>query len=135
MGENASGFSLMESLMTLLVLSIGLLGLGQLQARLWLNLGEVHPTADADLLAVNLTEITPIAWLTKTEKRSAASLLEPVVSADIDQYQAPPPRDALAITNVNLHWTAPSGAHSLALETVRNTRLDPLDTRWLVPAD
>ncbi len=135
MRKNTSGFSLMESLITLLVLSIGLLGLSQLQARLWLNLGELHTAADAGLLGANLAEIIPVAWLAETEKRSAATLLEPIVIAEIDHYQAPPPRDSLAITNVDLHWTAPSGQRSLFLETLRNTHLDPLNTRWLLPAD
>jgi Tfp pilus assembly protein PilV len=135
MRKNTTGFSLIEALMTLLVLSIGLLGLGQLHARLWITAGELHTSADAGLLAANLTEIVSVAWLAEAEKQSAATLLEPVIHAEISQYQVPPPRDFLTVTDVDLHWTAPSGGHSLSLETLRNTRLDPLDTRWLLPAN
>jgi hypothetical protein len=125
----------MESLVKLLVLSIGLLGLGQLQARLWVGAGDLHTSANAGLLGTNLLEIASIAWLTEAEKHSVATAFEPAVSADIRRHGAPPPHDVLSITDVRLHWVRPSGAHSLSLATLRNTRLDPLDTRWLLPAN
>ena len=53
----------MESLVTLLVFSIGMLGLGQLQARLWVNSGDIHSANLALLIAENVTELIEINTL------------------------------------------------------------------------
>jgi Tfp pilus assembly protein PilV len=124
----------MESLVTLLVLSIGLLSLGQLQAQLWVNAGELHTRANAGLLTTSLMEIAAVAWLSEAEKLSAATLFEPSVTAELSYHMAPRPHEFLAVTDLAVHWTLPSGEHSVSLNTMHNTRLDPLDTRWLLPA-
>jgi prepilin-type N-terminal cleavage/methylation domain-containing protein len=135
MDNRTAGFSLMESLITLLVLSIGLLGLGQLQARLWVNAGELHTRGDAGLLGANLMEIAPVAWLSEAEKHSAAMLFEPAVSTEISRHRSQPPSDFLMVTDLNVHWVLPSGEHSLSLASTHNTSLDPRGTRWLLPAN
>lgn len=135
MRKATAGFGLVEALITLLVLGIGLLGLGQLQARLWVGAGELHSRAIAGLLGANLTEMASATWLTEAELEGAASGFEPAITAELSQYQAPLPQDALSVTDLELHWELPSGKHTLSVETLRNTRLDPLDTRWLLPAN
>jgi Tfp pilus assembly protein PilV len=129
MRNNTAGFSLIESLITLLVLSTGLIGLGQLQARLWLNAGELHTNGTAGLLAENLLEVASVAWLAEAEKYRAATRFQPAINARISVHQ---PDDSLSVTDLDLRWASPSGEHSLSLETIRNTRLDPLDTHWLL---
>jgi Tfp pilus assembly protein PilV len=55
--KHSHGISLIEALITLLVLSIGLLGLGQLQARLWSSSAKLHATSNAYLLGTEYLEI------------------------------------------------------------------------------
>lgn len=56
MSDKAPGFSLIEALITLVVLSVGLLGLGQLQVQLWRASSARHMQADALLSTENHLE-------------------------------------------------------------------------------
>jgi len=132
MGENTHGFSLIESLVALLVVTIGLLGLGQLQARLWVGSGELHTAGTAFLLAESLLEITPVSWLPDTPKQAQAALFEPGLHAEIAHYPLPAAGASLASTRIDVHWTSPAGDASLSLLRTLNAGLDPLDTRWLL---
>ena len=79
MHKNAQGFSLIEALITLLVLSVGMLGLGQLQARLWAGAGDLHALAGAYLLGENLLEISPLTWLPASTGQNLAKQSEPAI--------------------------------------------------------
>ena len=68
------GFSLLESLILLLVLSISMLGLGQLQVRLWVKAGSLHTLDEAYLLAVNLIEINEINSLFSLNSRNRSHI-------------------------------------------------------------
>jgi Tfp pilus assembly protein PilV len=129
--SNIAGFSLIEALVTLLVLSTGLLALGQLQARLWLNAAELHTGANAGLLAANLMETAAATWLPEAEKNAALTQFQPIISAVIRVRQPALPGDSLSVTDLNIRWASPSAVHSVSLGGIRNARLDPLDTRWL----
>lgn len=132
MGKNTCGFSLIESLVALLVVSIGLLGLGQLQARLWAGAGELHTAGSAFLLAESLLEITPVSWLADTRKQAHAALFEPGFHTRITRYPLPAASAPLTATRVDVHWSSPTGDASLSLVRSLNPGLDPLDTRWLL---
>jgi len=135
MKKNLRGISLIEALITLLVLSIGLLGLGQLQARLWSSSGKLHATSNAYLLGMEYLEIL-----------SAKQMIDPDLVAD-------PPLQALRSgtlfnTDVSLRddeplieaeirvgWEDRGGSQSVRLESATGTVSHAFDTRWLLPTD
>lgn len=132
MGKNTRGFSLIESLVALLVVGIGLLGLGQLQARLWAGASELHTAGTAVLLAGSLLEITPVTWLPAAPKQAHAALFEPGLHAEIAHDPLPAAGASLVSTRVDVHWTSPTGDASVSLAKALDAGLDPLDSRWLL---
>ena len=122
----------MESLVTLLVFSIGMLGLGQLQARLWVNSGDIHSANLALLIAENVTELIEINTLileTNTEKPSLA----PYVSLPGFTYeQSVRTLPSTTTTEVQVSWHRPSGTDSATLRTGFSTRLLAIDAAWLL---
>ncbi len=135
MKRYAGGISLIEALITLLVLGIGLLGLGQLQARLWSSSGNLHATSTAWLLESTYLEI-----LTATQ----------IIAPDLI---APPPLqilrsgtlfntavsiskgEQLTRTEIRVIWEDRHGPQLVGLESVTNTISRAFDTRLLLPAD
>ena len=132
MEKNTHGFSLIEALVALLVVSIGLLGLGQLQARLWAGAGELHTAGTAFLLAGSLLEIAPVTWLPAPAKQAYAALFEPGLRAEIAHYPLPAASASLVSTRIDVHWSSPTGSASLSLGRALDAGLDPLDSRWLL---
>ena len=133
MHKNAHGFSLLEALVTVLVLSIGLLGLGQLQARLWAGAGDLHMLGDAYLLGENLLEINSLDWLPADTRQALVQQGKPGVSVTID-LPGPGRSDGTVVTStVSLRWRRPSGEQSLHLSASVNTGIAAGDSRWLLP--
>jgi len=132
MEKNTHGFSLIEALVALLVVSIGLLGLGQLQARLWAGAGELHTAGTAFLLAESLLEITPVSWLPAPAKQAHAALFQPGLHAEIAHYPLPATGASLVSTRIDVRWSSPTGNASLSLGRALDAGLDPLDSRWLL---
>lgn len=131
---STAGFGLVEALVTLLVLSIGLLGLGRLQAGLWRSGGDVHAAADALLIAQNLLEITPVDWLPAP---ATDPLPEPAggpVVTHISRSQLSPAFPELTTTRLDLRWQRPSGEQTLDFITIHNNEIRAPDTRWLLPS-
>jgi len=129
-----AGFSLVEALVTLLVLSIGLLGLGRLQAQLWRGSGNLHAAADASLLADNLLEIDPVDWLPETGKNALYKQSGEHFSITIKQFPESTPSENLTSTHLELRWWRPSGELSLQRTITRNDNIAPQDARWLLPS-
>ena len=127
-----AGFTLIESLLALVVLSIGLLGLGQLQARLWLAGSELHTTASAYTLGENLLETGARPWLGAAAAQLRRTPPGPPVRAEVRRYRLPAADGYLATLQVDLHWRAAGGEQSVSLARSRDPRLDPRDTRWLL---
>jgi len=133
MNKNLGGFSLIEALITLLVLTIGLLGLGQLQARLWTVAGDLHTREDAYLLGENLLEISPLTWLPVSAEQNLVKQPETAIVATLDRNNPTDDRSALISTKVNMSWHRSSGKYVLSLSTTVNTNLSGENTRWLLP--
>jgi type II secretory pathway pseudopilin PulG len=127
----AAGFSLIEALVTLLVLSIGLLGLGQLQTRLWRGSGDLHATDDAFLLAHNLLETRPLGWFGQAAPSGNGGK---ALAVQITQSGLPPPFANLTTTRLAVRWQRPSGPKALALTLTWNNRINTRDARWLLPS-
>jgi len=134
-GTVMRGFSLIEALLSMLVLSIGLLGLGQLQARLWVASGRLHTQNSAYQLGMG-----------RLDQALAVQLIAPDLVPDL------PPRVSrggalydirlsvragrqLNETRVQITWTDPAGRQILTLGTASEPTVRVADTRLLLPAD
>ncbi len=129
------GISLIEALVTLLVLSIGLLGLGQLQARLWSSSGKLHATANAWLLGATYLEILTATQIISPDLIAnppvqvlrAGTLFNTTVSLSQD--------DLLTEAEIRVEWEDPSGSQSIRFKSVTDTVSRASDTRLLLPTD
>jgi len=128
MNRNNAGFSLVEALITLLVLSVGLLGLGQLQARLWTGAGDLHRQENAYLLGENLLETDRLTWLTDRPLKTSG------ISVNTVRYPAGTNRDSRKLTTIDLtlQWHQTAGVQSLTLSTTVNSHPEPGYTRCLL---
>ena len=128
------GFSLMEALISLLVLSVGLLGLGQLQAALWKSAGQLYAESEAYVLSASYLERGLSAGATETgaqDNRSAPSVSGYTEFDSVVQVEQ---RGWLTEVNVASHWQDTSGAHTVRLGT-GVYRPDISDSRWLLDPD
>lgn len=129
------GFTLIEAMVSLVVLAIGLLGLGQLQAQLWSASGDLHSSDEAYLLANNrlekfaIREIMAADLIADTRARPAASATRFTVDlARIEQQQ-------LAEARLRIEWQHPRGLRSLSLDTAIYTKFQASDSRLLLAVD
>lgn len=129
------GFSLIEALVSVVVLSIGLLGLAQLQARLWSASGDLHSTDEAYLLASNALEKSAIAQLiaadliTDTTAQIAGSAALFAVDLSLTEQAQ------LAEATVRVDWERQSEIRSLALDSAIYTNARASDNRLLLAVD
>jgi len=129
------GISLIEALITLLVLSIGLLGLGQLQARLWSSSGNLHATSNAWLLGSTFMEI-----LTATQVIApdliATPPLQSLRSGTLFSTAVSITKGAqLTETEIRVRWEDSSGSQAVGLGSVTDTVSRTSDTRLLLPVN
>jgi prepilin-type N-terminal cleavage/methylation domain-containing protein len=129
------GFTLIEALVSVVILSIGLLGLGQLQARLWSASGDLHSSDEAYLLASNTLEKSVIAQViaadliadTTAQLAGSATLF----AVDLSLTE----QEQLAEATVRVEWEHQSGPRSLALDTAIYTNSHAYDNRLLLAAE
>jgi len=129
------GFSLIEALITALVLSIGLLGLGQLQARLWFASGDLHSLSDAYLLANSYLEksITSEFFSTDFSKTPTSPITYP--GTEFKTVLTISPGESIIETDIEILWANREGSHSIQLATAIETPAAFYDARWFLPAD
>jgi len=118
MTRKQNGFSLMESLVAVVVLSIGLLGLGRLQAGLWRSAGQLHARSEAHLLAVSNLE---------------RALYAAPASASAQQHRLSPGGSGYTVFESRLQ-TASKGMVMEMLSSVRWQDSDDINTLKLLTA-
>ncbi len=135
MKKHLHGISLIEALITLLVLSIGLLGLGQLQARLWSSSSKLHATSNAYLLGTTVLEML-----------TATQIIAPDLIADppsqilrsgtlFNTTVSLSENEQLSEADIRVAWEDRSGLLVVNLESVTDTVSRAYDTRLLLPVD
>ena len=135
MPQSQKGFSLMESLISLLVFSIGMLGLGQLQARLWVNSGNIHSANQALLIAENITELIELKALITLGDELAPTLPAYLSPPEFNYEQSVLASGLVTTTAVQVLWQRPSGADSTTLQTSFISGFLARDAAWLSPKD
>ena len=121
----------MESLVTLLVLSIGLLGLGQLQARLWVNAGDLHSYDRARLLAANIAELYEINSSILSGNQENAEIPVSDTSSKFNYQVVSSSTDGTITNKVQVTWERPGGRDTSRLNSTIYTAFRPVDARWL----
>jgi hypothetical protein len=130
MRAGEAGFSLMEALISVLVLSIGLLGLGQLQAGLWKSAGQLDAARSAwlvsqDHLARSLWE-ADVGVAQPAEQTLETRLPGLTLSSRLRFEQ----QGVLGGVEVATSWQDTAGRHGLRLGS-RVYAVDAADSRWL----
>jgi len=126
------GFSLIEAMVSVVVLSVGLLGLAQLQARLWSASGDLHSTDEAYLLASDALEKSAIAQaiavnlITDTTAQPARSAALFTVDLSLTQLEQ------LSAATVRVEWEHQSGIRSLTLDSAIYANARASDNRLLL---
>ena len=135
MQQRQKGFSLMEALISLLVFSIGMLGLGQLQARLWVNSGNIHSANQALLIAENITELVELKVLITPGNALRPTLPAYLSPSEFNYEQSVLASGLVTTTAVQVLWQRPSGADSTTLQTSFISGFLARDAAWLSPKD
>jgi Tfp pilus assembly protein PilV len=128
------GFSLMEALISLLVLSVGLLGLGQLQAELWKSAGQLYAVSEAYLLSANDLERGLSAGATELTVLANRSVRSVSGYTEFDSVMHVAQRGWLTEMDISSHWQDTSGANSVRLRTAAY-RPPTSDSRWVLDTD
>lgn len=135
MENRQRGFSLIEALISLVVLGIGLLGLAQLQARLWSASAELHSSDEAYLLAGNSLEQFAIAQLFAIDlggdstTQVSGSTTQFVVNLTLTEPEQ------IAEARVQIEWEHQRGLRSLTLDSAICTSARTADNRLLLALD
>ena len=127
------GFTLIEALLSVVVLGVGLLGLGQLQARLWSASGDLHSTDDAWLLAGNTLEQFSIAQMIDAGLVPATGI-QPGSSAFTVALELTR-RAQLTEARVRIEWQHRNESRSLQLDGAIYTASQASDSRLLLTAN
>ena len=128
------GFSLMEALISLLVLSVGLLGLGQLQAALWKAAGQLYAESEAYVLSASYLERGLSAGATDTGAQDNRSAPSASGYTEFDSVVQVEQRGWLKEMDVASHWQDTSGENTLRLgAAVYQPAIS--DSRWLLDPD
>jgi Tfp pilus assembly protein PilV len=128
------GFSLMEALISLLVLSVGLLGLGQLQAVLWKSAGQLYAVSEAYLLSANQLEQELFSGATGLAGRENRSARSASGYTEFDSIVHVERQGRLTEMNISRHWKDTSGTQTVRLRTaVYRPAIG--DSRWLLDPD
>ncbi len=133
MAPEQGGFSLMEALISLLVLSVGLLGLARLQAQLWRASGTLYATADAYLLSEDLLERArgQTEAMPAPENQRLQSVFGRSVFTSILRVET---RDRISVMEIASGWEDPASSHQLQLRSAAY-RPEPGDSRWLLETE
>ena len=124
----------MEALISLLVLSVGLLGLGQLQAALWKSAGQLYALSEAYLLSASYLERGLSAGATEPAAQENRSARSASGYTEFDTFVQVEQRGWLKEMNVASHWQDTSGENTLRLRTaVYQAAIS--DSRWLLDPD
>jgi len=126
------GISLIEALVTLLVLSIGLLGLGQLQASLWFSSSKLHAASNAYLLGTTYLEILAATQIIAPDLTATPSLQTLRSGTLFDTVVSLSEDERLAEAEIHVVWEDRSGSQSVRLESVTETVSRASDTRLLL---
>jgi len=129
------GISLIEALVAILVFSTGMLGLAQLQSRLWQASGELHEFSAAYLACVS--ELEQSLAEADTGPGSAAAVTRDAV-ARTTTLHIRSRTSSLAgrlAADVELAWDSRGGPRLIRLTTARYIAAPPFDARWLLPSD
>ena len=135
MENRQRGFSLIEALISLVVLAIGLLGLAQLQARLWSASADLHSSDEAYLLAGNSLEQFAIAQLFAIDlggdstTQVTGSTTQFVVNLTLTELEQ------IAEARVQVEWGHQRGLRSLTLDSAICTSVRAADNRLLLALD
>ncbi len=129
------GFSLIEALVTLLVLSLGVLALVRLQVRLWVAAEDLHVQVGAQLRGANLLETAPLAWLPETARAPLLRRTGALTEIRLTRQAEATDGGTLTVNRAALRWQRPAGQVSQPLRLEISTNADdrPADSRWLLP--
>ena len=135
MPDRQRGFTLIAALITLVVLGIGLLGLAQLQARLWAASADLHASDDAQLLADNTLEKFRIAQTIDGNSIADYGVETGRSATHFKVDLALSRREQLTEARVHVDWQRRSESRSLRLAGAIYTASQASDSRLLLAVD
>lgn len=129
MKNHCQGFSLIEALIAVLVVSVGFLGLGQLQVRLTERSGDLHTLGSARLFSLSLYELRQSGW--HAYSTAASARLRPGFGEKLNLNTTLKTSQGVNTALLSVTWQRPAGAHGLQLISVEDPDIRWADSRWL----
>jgi prepilin-type N-terminal cleavage/methylation domain-containing protein len=128
------GFTLIEAMISVLVLSVGLLGLAQLQARLSMASSRLQASTQAYVLGASGIEQSLILAASDADASEETSAVVVTPATRFETATALTRTERMINTEFRVRWEDPSGRHEVRLETLANSEPDVIDTRLLLPS-
>lgn len=126
---NCRGFSLIEALVAVLMISFGFLGLGQLQARLTQGTGDLHTLGSARLFGLNAYELRKTDWI--AYNTISGNRLRPGYGENLSINTVLQTSSRTRSAQISVSWQRPSGTKSIGLFSIEDPQIQFADTRWL----
>jgi hypothetical protein len=134
MSGQQCGFSLVEALISVLVLSIGLLGLGQLQAGLWKSAAQLYASTDAYLLSASQLEFALPTGTTQPETETFGEAQSSSGYTVFDSVVQAERRGRHVHVRAATRWHDTDGEQEVRLRTAFYQSAAS-DSRWLLAPD
>jgi len=122
----------MDALVSTLVLSVGILGLAQLQAHLWVNAGQLYSDDRALHTAADRIECLEFQALTEM---TVIDTPETFVTESSENFRVDARTDRMNSeihNHVDVHWMSRTGDHELSLHTTLSELTRAAHSRWLL---
>jgi len=129
----SGGFSLIEALVSLLILSIGVLGVCRLQAALWSNSDALHAAAMAGLLARDQLEKAVTSELTGVRHNQSGVAAFVYAGNTFTTATSITHTEKISAAEVRVQWTDHTGTHSIARATATSSQPTAADSLYLLP--
>jgi len=134
MAARQRGFTLMEALLSVLILSVGLLGLGRLQAALWKSAGQLYAQSEAYLLSTSYLEHGLPAIPTQLGSEEIQYVHSVTGYTVFDSILHTGQQGLFTEIDISSTWRDTAGTNTVRLHTAIY-RPDTRDSRWLLSLD
>jgi Tfp pilus assembly protein PilV len=133
MNHGEGGFSLIEAMLSVVILSVGLLGLGQLQVRLSMAANDLHTSARAYLLGSSLAENLAASPAKVLQEQHQRFMFRSGSGVEFDTLVTRASTERPTQIRIQVKWDTRGESRAIELTRAADNPSSASDVRWLLP--